>query len=201
MAVGILPSSTLTAPPTAPAPYTSAEGPRSTSMCVANIGSEVTAWSGLMVEASWISAPSDSTLTRGPSMPRMMGRLAPAPKWLLLMPGSPASVSPSVAERRRASSSPSSTLTGVVMSLAPSCRPLEETVTSGRVWASVPAHSSSEIANANGFNAKGWLACNGADEKWRKEIFVMVRFTKHTPATRTQPAATGRSKTAAGRQN
>jgi len=66
-------------------------------------------------------------------MPRMMGRLAPVPKWLLVMPGSLLSVSPKVASRRRTSSSPSSTVTGVVMSLAPSCRPLADTVTGGRL--------------------------------------------------------------------
>ena len=164
MAVGTLPSSTLTTPPTAPLPYTRADGPRSTSICVASMGSDTTAWSGLMVEASCSSAPSLSTRTRGPSMPRMMGRLAPAPKWLLVMPGSLLSVSPSVASRRRTSSSPSSTVTGVVMSPAPSCSPLAETVTAGRLasadaaawaWASAqPPAASKATARATGRRAR-----------------------------------------------
>ena len=65
-------------------------------------------------------------------MPRMMGRLAPAPKWLEWMPGSPLSVSPSVASRRSISSRPSSTLTGVVISLPDWPRPLAETLTSAK---------------------------------------------------------------------
>ena len=94
-----------------------------------------------MVEASCTSEPSDSTFTRGPSMPRMMGRLAPAPKWLERMPGSPSSVSPRVAARRSTSASPSSTVTGVVISLLPRARPLAEMVTSCRVapWGSLVA--------------------------------------------------------------
>ena len=75
-------------------------------------------------------------------MPRIMGRLAPAPKWLEVMPGWPARVSPSVASRARTSSSPSSTVTGVLMSSLPSDRALAETVTAGRVgacWASALA--------------------------------------------------------------
>lgn len=107
------------------------------------------------------SAPSLSTLTRGPSMPRMMGRLAPAPKWLAAMPGSPARVSPSVASRRCTSSSPSSTLAGVVMSLAPSCRPLADTVTGVRLGSAGAASAAwpvaaalSQAANASGRRAK-----------------------------------------------
>ena len=91
---------------------------------------------GLTVEASCSSAPSLRIFTRGPSMPRMMGRLAPAPKWLALMPGMPSSVSPSVAARRCTSSSPSSTVTGVASSLLPSCRPLADTVTVASVGVS-----------------------------------------------------------------
>ena len=68
-------------------------------------------------------------------MPRMMGRLAPAPKWLEVMPGWPARVSPRVASRARTSSSPSSTLTGVLMSSLPRARALAETVTAGKVAA------------------------------------------------------------------
>ena len=137
-----------------------------------------------MVEASCSSAPSLSTRTRGPSMPRMMGRLAPAPKWLLVMPGSLLSVSPSVASRRRTSSSPSSTVTGVVMSPAPSCRPLAETVTEGRLASAAaaarrpgpgPARSPqcSNQSNGQGHGAQGKAAgcqCGmNHEEPWKSK--------------------------------
>ncbi len=86
----------------------------------------------------------------------MMGRLAPAPKWLLVMPGSPLSVSPRLAPRRRTRESPSSTVTGVVISLTPSSSPLAETVTGARVvsasaaWPVLVAAAASQAAMASG---------------------------------------------------
>ena len=40
----------------------------------------LTAWSALTVEASIEPMPPDSTCTRGPSWPRMIGRPTPVPK-------------------------------------------------------------------------------------------------------------------------
>ncbi len=95
----------------------------------ASKGSLVTAWSGLMVEASSSSTPSLSTLTRAPSNPRITGRAAPAPKLLERTPGKLSRVSPSVASRRSTSSSFSITATGVVISWLCLARPLALTTT------------------------------------------------------------------------
>ncbi len=43
-------------------------------------GSTLTAWSGLVVEASPLPMPFSSTRMRSPPRPRMTGRLAPGPK-------------------------------------------------------------------------------------------------------------------------
>src|SRR5690242_21117544 len=51
------------------------------------MGSIGTPWSGPMSEASELLVPSSSTRTRLASMPRMMGRLAPAAKPVLETPG------------------------------------------------------------------------------------------------------------------
>ena len=158
-----------------------ADGPRSTSICVASMGSDATAWSG--ADGGGIVQLGTVADARRPSMPRMMGRLAPAPKWLLVMPGSLLNVSPAW-PRRRNQSSPSSTVTGVVMSPAPSCGPLAETVTEGRLasaaaagttawWAWVWASASpcSNQSNSQGHGAQGKAArgqCGMNHEETRK---------------------------------
>jgi hypothetical protein len=64
-------------------------------------------------------------------MPRITGRLAPAPKWLDVMPGWCASVSPSVDSRARTSSAPPSDVTGVIISSCTTPRALADTTTVG----------------------------------------------------------------------
>ena len=97
--VGILLSVTLTKPPTVPALYNKVDGPRIISTCLAKIGSTVTAWSGDSVETSAVSEACCRTLTRGPSCPRITGRLEPEPYWFEYTPSSSASASPMVAPR------------------------------------------------------------------------------------------------------
>lgn len=133
-----------------------------------------------VVEASCSSMPLASTPTRGPSMPRITGREAPAPKWVAWMPGSPARLSPRVAPRRSCHTSPSSTLTGAAMSSAASGRPV--TVTSARVgagaascaWALSAAHS--PAARAIGVSTG------------RKKGRVSPRETRAAPAAATGAA-------------
>ena len=107
--MGIFLSMRLTTPPTAPPPYNKVAGPFRTSMRSNNSGSVVTAWSALSVEASNMSAPSVRTRTRAPSIPRITGRLAPAPNELPRTPGIFLRVSPRVAWRWNNSCEPSST--------------------------------------------------------------------------------------------
>lgn len=108
----------LTTPPMAPPPYNKVAGPLRTSMRSNSSGSVVTAWSALRVEASSMPTPSDSTLTRAPSMPRITGRLAPAPKELPRTPGMFFTVSPRVACRCSKSCEPSSTSEALTICVA-----------------------------------------------------------------------------------
>lgn len=66
--------------------------------------------------------------TRSPSCPRMAGRPALGPKYELATPGRPSSVAPRVADWRRRSASPVSTVAGATMSLSPSGLPVTTTV-------------------------------------------------------------------------
>jgi len=74
--------------------------------------------------------PFSSILTREPSMPRMIGREAPAPKAEADTPSSPCRVSPSELPTLSRSSSPDSTLAGVrIWSPSPRCSGLAVTTT------------------------------------------------------------------------
>ena len=99
MLVGIFWSVTLTKPPTVPALYNRVEGPRMISICLAKIGSTVTAWSGDKLETSAVSEACCKTFTRGPSWPRITGRLEPEPYWFEYTPSSSAKASPMVGAR------------------------------------------------------------------------------------------------------
>jgi len=79
-AFGMRLSIALTTPPTALPPYSSAAGPRSTSMRSTTSGSIGTAWSKLRLEASSAAPALLSTRMRSPSWPRITGRLAFGPK-------------------------------------------------------------------------------------------------------------------------
>ena len=116
--VTMRPSTTLTAPPIAPLPNSSVAGPFSTSIWSARKGSTLTAWSALTVDTSSVASPPERICTRGPSWPRMIGRLTPTPKSPPCTPATPDSVCPSVAPLLRSSASPASTSTGAAMSSA-----------------------------------------------------------------------------------
>ncbi len=79
------------------------------------------AWSALTVEASMLPMPLDSTATRGPSWPRMIGRPTPGPKNVLCTPGSLATVSPRVPAFCSSRRSPASTSTGRASDSASPC--------------------------------------------------------------------------------
>jgi hypothetical protein len=76
----MLPSITFTTPPTALLPYSSVAGPRTISTWRAARGSNETAWSGLVFDASAVPRPLCSTRMRSPPRPRITGRDAPGPK-------------------------------------------------------------------------------------------------------------------------
>ncbi len=116
--MGIFLSIRFTTPPIAPPPYSSVAGPFRTSMRSSNRGSVVTAWSALSVEASIISVPSDRTRTRAPSIPRITGRLAPAPNELPRTPGMFLTVSPKVAWRSINNCEPSNTAEALTICVA-----------------------------------------------------------------------------------
>ena len=78
--LGIRLSIALTTPPIALPPYSSAAGPRSTSIRSTTSGSIGTAWSKLRLEASNEAPALLSMRTRSPSRPRITGRLAFGPK-------------------------------------------------------------------------------------------------------------------------
>ena len=80
-------SRVLTTPPVALPPYSSAAGPRSTSMRSTTSGSIATAWSKLRFDASVAVPPLSSRRMRSPSRPRMTGRLDCGPKPLADTPG------------------------------------------------------------------------------------------------------------------
>ena len=124
-------SSVLTTPPVALPPYSSAAGPRSTSMRSTTSGSMATAWSKLRLDASADAPPLSSRRMRSPSSPRITGRLACGPKPVAETPGRPASVSPSVPARRMASASPASTLLGWARLSLPSGLPVITTRAAG----------------------------------------------------------------------
>jgi hypothetical protein len=88
-------------------------GPRRISIWRATAPSEATAWSFDRPDTSEVAMPFSSILTREPSMPRMIGREAPAPKAEADTPSSFCRVSPSELPTLSRSSSPASTLAGV----------------------------------------------------------------------------------------
>lgn len=77
-------------------PYNKVAGPRTTSTDFKFDGSKLSAWSGLVAEASIVFIPFCKMRTRSPSRPRMIGRLAAGPKYELLTPGIRANVCPKV---------------------------------------------------------------------------------------------------------
>lgn len=78
---------TLTTPPTADDPNSSAEGPRSTSTRSASSGLMTTAWSTLVFDTSIEPIPSVSTRMRSPWKPRNTGREALGPNEVADTPG------------------------------------------------------------------------------------------------------------------
>ena len=94
-------------------------------------GSTVTAWSGLMSEASRVSSPFSATVTLEPDCPRMTGRPAAVLKPLELTPTWLSRVSPSETARRRSSSLPRRLVTPGDVSSADGA----VTVTEGSDWA------------------------------------------------------------------
>ena len=154
-----------TAPPIAPLPYSRVDGPFSTSIWSARKGSMVGAWSWLTVETSWLDSPPSSTATRGPSMPRMIGRPTPGPKLELCTPGRVATVSPRVAARLSSRRSPVRTSTGLLRVSAVSCRALAVTTTPPRslIWLSDALSCACRVSEAGAEGSVGaCCACAAA---------------------------------------
>ena len=85
---------TLTTPPIAEEPNSSADGPRRTSIRSAVSGLMATAWSGSDEDRSRLPMPSTRTRTRSPESPRRIGREAVGPKLDEVTPGKSFKVSP-----------------------------------------------------------------------------------------------------------
>ena len=156
----------------------------------------MTAWSGLTLEASCTALPPLSTCTRGPSMPRITGRLAPAPKCVDCTPGSLARVSPNVALRRASRASPSSTCTGDASADCSRDQALERISTSCNVdslpdvgfaaTASAPGAATAVDAGATAVaSADGVCACAAAAPIARHQQ------ANATPPRRLRPAPSG----------
>ena len=156
----------------------------------------MTAWSGLTLEASCTALPPLSTCTRGPSMPRITGRLAPAPKCVDCTPGSLARVSPNVALRRASRASPSSTCTGDASADCSRDQALERISTSCNVdslpdvgfaaTASAPGAATAVDAGATAVaSADGVCACAAVVPIARHQQ------AKATPRRRLRPAPRG----------
>ena len=165
-ASGMRPSTTFTAPPMAPLPYSRLAGPFSTSIWLARKGSMLTAWSTLTVDTSPAARPSLSTCTRAPSRPRMTGRPTPAPKNDDWTPGRRETVSPmelALASSRR---SPASTATGRARSSAVRAMGLARTVRASRsvTWWSWPA--------------------GGRSSSWARAGREVARATRMAPVSR-----------------
>lgn len=137
----------LTTPPVALPPYSSAAGPRSTSMRSATSGSSATAWSKLRLDASTEAPLLSSKRTRSPSRPRITGRLALGPKPLAATPGRPSSVSPSVAPRRSIRPLPDRLVTACAPGSRPSGLPVMTTVSCA---AALAQHRAAAQAQARG---------------------------------------------------
>jgi hypothetical protein len=102
-------SITLTTPPIADDPNSSAAGPRSTSIRSAVSGLMTTAWSTEVFETSKLPIPSVRMRTRSPWKPRSTGRDAFGPNAVEETPACRFSVSPSVGLSSRVSAAPLST--------------------------------------------------------------------------------------------
>ena len=99
-------------PPIALPPYSSAPGPRTTSIRLADEGSSAVVWSAPEFDASATAIPSSSISTRSPPRPRITGCATDGPILVAASPGIDARVCATVAVIWRCSTSPAMTLTG-----------------------------------------------------------------------------------------